>query len=122
MSDKAQQITRALGVHGQWTVRLTSAIAAGASEFDVATVRRDDKCEFGSWLHHSINTQDRASERYARVKDLHARFHLEAARVLSLAVSGHKSEAQHAMAPSGAFSKVAGDLTSELMSWQGEAA
>jgi hypothetical protein len=121
MPDMAQQITRAIGVHGQWNARLTKAIAAGASDFEVATVRRDDKCEFGSWLHHSIKSQARASARYARVRDLHAQFHLEAARVLALAVSGHKSEAGHAMAPGGAFSKISGELTSEMMSWQSEA-
>jgi hypothetical protein len=122
MRDMAQQITRALGVHGQWRARLSKAIAAGASEFDVATVRRDDRCEFGSWLHHSIKSDTRATARYARVKEVHARFHLEVARVLALAVSGHKTEAGHAMAPSGAFSKIADELTAEMTSWQSEAA
>jgi chemoreceptor zinc-binding protein len=122
MPDVAEQITRAIAVHGQWRARLTKAIAAGASEFDVATVRRDDKCEFGSWLHHSIKSSARASARYARVRDLHAQFHLEAARVLALAVSGHKSEADYAMGPGGAFSKISAELTSEMASWQSEAA
>ena len=41
------------------------------------------------------------TEHYKTVHDLHAKFHLEAAHVLELALAGHRSEAVSAMAIGG---------------------
>jgi hypothetical protein len=115
------QITKAVAAHGQWKRRLASAISAGTSEFDAATVRLDDKCDFGQWLHQSIGPQDRSSAHYGTVKKLHADFHAEAARILSLAVSGKKTEAEQGMAAGSAFARISSNLTQEMMGWKQDA-
>jgi hypothetical protein len=48
---------------------------------------------------------------------LHRQFHLEAAKLLELAVAGKKDAAKQAMGTSGEFSKVCGSLTMALMQW-----
>jgi hypothetical protein len=118
----AGQITKAVGAHGQWKARLGAAIASGTSEFDAATVRQDDKCDFGKWLYQSIGQRDRATAHYTKVKQLHAQFHTEAARVLSLAVGGKKAEAERAMAPGSAFFNISTQLTQEMLSWKKDTA
>ncbi|MGP0047572.1 MAG: CZB domain-containing protein [Solirubrobacteraceae bacterium] len=100
---------------------LGSAIASGKSEFDVATVRQDDKCDFGQWLNHSSAAQDRTSAHYKAAKQLHADFHTEAARVLALAVGGKKAEAEQGMALGSTFATTSGKLTHELMAWKKDA-
>jgi hypothetical protein len=117
-----QQITNAIAAHSEWKARLRNAVATGKSDFEVATVRRDDKCEFGSWLHQSIDSQQRRGPHYATVKDLHAKFHVEAARVLGLALAGHRSDAEAALEYGAAFAVLSGELTSELVRWRKEAA
>jgi hypothetical protein len=116
-----QQITKAIAAHAHWKARLRDAIATGKSDFEVETVRRDDKCDFGSWLHGSIGAADRAGPHYKTVKELHANFHVEAASVLGLALAGKKSEAEAAMGPGGEFARRSTQLTGEMVRWRDEA-
>ena len=118
----AQQITSAIAAHAHWKARLRSAIATGKSDFDVETVRRDDRCDFGTWLHVSIAAPDRAGPHYTTVRDLHAKFHVEASRILGLALAGRQSEAEAAMESGGEFVRLSTKLTSELVRWRDESA
>lgn len=112
------QIKAAVGAHGMWKARLHSAISTGKSDFEAANVAKDDKCDFGKWLHGGVSGAARSSARYNAVKAEHARFHVEAARVLSLALSGKRDEAKNAMAAGSAFAKISADLTREMMDWK----
>jgi hypothetical protein len=112
------QIKAAVGAHGMWKARLQSAISTGKSDFDAANVAKDDKCDFGKWLHGGVSGAARSSASYNAVKAEHARFHAEAARVLSLALSGKRDEAKNAMAAGSAFAKISADLTREMMDWK----
>lgn len=113
------EIQLAIGAHGLWKQRLSSAIATGKSEFSPDDIRRDGLCDFGKWL-HSLPESDRASELWKKVHSLHERFHLESAGVLEAALAGRKEEAAAAMAQGSAYALVSMRLTAAMMEWMRE--
>lgn len=112
-----QQITAAVSAHGQWKARLATAIKEGKSEFAPAVVRQDNQCAFGKWLYNEIDAASKTDPHYAKVKALHATFHEEAAKVLTLAVSGKTAEATAAMAFGSDFAKASSQITTALGDW-----
>ncbi len=112
-----EQINAGLAAHRKWKERLKQAIANGTSEFNPAVVKTDNQCEFGKWLHHQIAAEDQQSAHYQTVKQLHARFHLEAAQVLDLALQGRQQEAETAIRIGSRFSESAANLTSAMLAW-----
>lgn len=112
-----EQINKAIGAHGLWKQRLRSAIDAGKSEFSVATMRLDNVCDFGKWL-YSLPPAIKATDEYKKVKDIHAKFHAEAANVLNFAVQGKKEDAEKSIALGGAFAVLSADLTKAMMLWK----
>jgi hypothetical protein len=115
-----QQITSAIAAHSHWKKRLRDAIATGKSDFVVDKVRRDDQCDFGTWLHGSIDAGGHKSPHYSTVKDLHAKFHVEAARILGMALGGKQADAEAAMQPGTTFMTLSSNLTSEMVRWRDE--
>jgi len=96
-SASAEQITKAISAHGQWKLRLRTAITRGQSDFTVADVRCDDQCEFGKWLYDpSLDVATRRGMPYIVVRRLHAEFHECAADVLDQALSGKRDQAEAA--------------------------
>ncbi len=116
--DLEEQIDKAVGVHGLWKGRLFDAARTGTSEFDPAVVAHDDKCDFGKWLYEAVPEKDRQSEYYPTVKELHARFHRTASRILELAVSGNKAEALVELGTDGEYAALSHELSSTLMDWK----
>lgn len=114
MSLFQQQVRAAIGAHGMWKARLRSAIDTGASSVSVADIRPDNRCEFGQWLYGDCRGGFAAPQEWETVRALHAAFHSEAARVLEMALSGRKAEAEKAMGLGGAFSHASSALVKEL--------
>lgn len=110
------QITAAIGAHGLWKGRLLTAIDTGKCDCDQQKAGRDDQCEFGKWLYGSIDAAMKASPNYASVRDQHARFHKEAAKVLGLALAGQKDAAKKAMAAE--YTAASAELLRLLMAWK----
>ena len=113
-----EQINKAIGAHGAWKARLRAAIDTGSSDFKPEIVQTDNQCEFGKWLHNEGNAEIRKMPVYKTVVQYHAEFHKEAARVLTLAVSGKKDEAEEAMKAGSKFAIVSSSLTSTMMEWR----
>lgn len=113
----SDEIKKAIGAHLVWTARLRDAIEKGDSEFTVERVKRDNSCDFGKWL-YSLPPPDRASENWTKVQQLHAQFHQEAARILGLALSNKKAQAESGIAPNSMFATLSSTLTTAMMSWQ----
>jgi Chemoreceptor zinc-binding domain len=109
-----EQIQAAVGAHGMWKARLRDAIETGKSDFVVDTVKRDDVCDFGRWL----KSAGHAGADHEKVRQLHASFHSEAAKVLQLATTGKKPDAIASMAFGGTFSKTSSALVVALKGWQ----
>jgi hypothetical protein len=110
-------ILRFIAAHGQWKFRLRDAITNGKSEFTVAGVKVDNACEFGKFL-HSLPPATQGTPGCSKVRAKHAEFHQEAARVLELALSGRKADAEKALAIGSSFQKLSSELATLMMDWQ----
>jgi hypothetical protein len=114
----SEQVQKALVAHGAWKVRLAQAIESGSSEFSPETVRLDDQCPLGKWLVGVSDPALRQGDHFATVRRLHAQFHLAAASVLLLALSGKKPQARAAMEPGSEFATTSTRLTLALTAWR----
>ena len=111
------EITKAIGAHGVWKMRLRSAIDSGKADANAADVAKDNTCPFGQWLYGStVPAATRASADYTAVRKLHADFHRCAAKVIECVGHGDKTGADALMA--GDYAKISGDLTSAMMKWK----
>ena len=115
--NNVEQIRNAIVAHSRWKARLRQAIDSGKSEWNAESVRPDNLCDFGKWL-HSVSPTEKTTERWKKIRDLHSEFHKEAARVLTLALSGQKAEAETAFALGSHFSKISADLTMAMIAWR----
>lgn len=117
----ADEITKAVGAHGMWKNRLVNAIATGKCEIPAAQAKQDNQCEFGKWLYGSTLTiQDKANPGYAKVKDLHAKFHGCAGRALECVAANDKAGAQKLLDSD--FTSISSELTRAMMEWKKNAA
>jgi hypothetical protein len=66
--------------HADWKVKFRAAIES-RSHLDEASIRRDDCCELGRWLHGAQAARWSHSPRFKRLIARHADFHVEAAEV-----------------------------------------
>ncbi len=115
----AEEIARAIGAHGHWKAQLRAAIASGELDVKVASIRVDDQCALGKWLHGSnMADSERDHDHHEIVARLHAEFHRVAARVAELALSGNKAEAQKLMDLDGEFTHASAKLTLAMMTWK----
>jgi hypothetical protein len=113
------EITKAIGAHGLWKSRLSSAIESGKSEFTPDQVKADDACEFGRWLYGSSLPQTaKQGQDYETCRHLHAEFHQEAANVLKLALIGQKDKAIQALGPRSKFADISASLTGAMIKWK----
>jgi Chemoreceptor zinc-binding domain len=110
------EITKAIGAHGVWKMRLRTAIDSGKADANASDVAKDNVCAFGQWLYGSVPPAARASADYASVRKLHADFHQCAAKVIECVGHGDKAKADAVMA--GDYAKVSGDLTTAMMKWK----
>ncbi len=114
-----EELDKAIGVHGLWKTKLRTAIETSKIDVVIETIRVDNQCAFGKWFYGStLSTQDKASNHYKTVKQLHAEFHKTAARVAELAVNGKKAEAEKMIAVGGEYSKISSQLTQAMMEWK----
>jgi len=105
-----EQIRSSVGAHGLWKGRLRTAIDSGSSPFSPEAIRVDDACEFGRWLYSLAGTEYRAHPLFETVRNKHAEFHLTAASVLQLALSGNKEAARQMIAPGSRFAVLSLEL------------
>jgi len=114
-----EMIQKAVAAHSSWKARLRSAVDTGKFDVTIANVKADNQCEFGKWLYGpDFSTAEKQTENYRTVKDLHAKFHLEAAKVVECATSGHKYKAAVAIGLEGSYTKASSALTKELVQWR----
>jgi hypothetical protein len=117
----SEQIKSAIAAHSMWKAELDSAIATGKSTHNPATVKKDDQCNFGKWVHDKVDIQHKQGESFSKVKDLHQKFHDAAANVLTMALAGKKDEARKAMGQGTAFGEASANLTRAMMEWNKKA-
>jgi methyl-accepting chemotaxis protein len=113
----SEEIISAIGAHGNWKQRLRRAIETGNSDFTVAKIKVDNQCDFGKWL-HSLSSEEKNSSHWSNIQQLHAKFHIEAARLLELSTQGKQQEAQDAMLVGNDFARLSSQLTMAMVRWK----
>ena len=116
MQNYAEQINKALLAHGAWKQRLNLAINSGSSEFSPTLVQVDNQCDFGKWF-YELPANVRSTETASEIKQLHAEFHIEATRILGLALEGKKNKALQALLPGEKYSLISGQLVLAMNKW-----
>ena len=106
-----EKIGKAIVAHSRWKQHLRKAIDTGESEFSVDTAQSPHLCEFGIWLE---SEDGKSLPDYNEIYELHKRFHLEAARILNLALKGHSNDAETLLAFGSDFSKTSAKLVNKL--------
>ena len=108
----------AIAAHSAWTARLKAAVINGTLDVSIGTIRADNQCQFGKWLHGAaISAAEGQAENYRQARQLHARFHEEASKVAQLALAGQKEAAGQAMGPASEYAKTSAALTKVLTLW-----
>ena len=116
----AEQLRAAIAAHGAWKVRLLEAVATGESTADAATTSRDDECTFGRWLHREATPEARCSVHFQSVRDVHARFHQTAGRILRQATTVERAQAATAVRHGGELDQLLAGLIGEVNEWRDE--
>lgn len=115
--DKVKELEDALAAHVVWMSELRQAIVDAVTTRDAERVRADNKCPFGQWLYGpSLSLEDRATEYYREVRQLHAGFHEVGARVLDLSAQGKVFEAYRTLY--GEYLTMSGKLALAIRAWQ----
>jgi chromosome segregation ATPase len=110
-------LKNAIAAHSAWTTRLKAAIASGKLDTPVSTIKTDNRCQFGKWLYgEQLSDEEKQTDNYRTVKQLHAQFHEAASTIAQFAISGQKA-AESAMNPASDYARVSSALTAALNNW-----
>ncbi|MCF7988662.1 MAG: CZB domain-containing protein [Methylovulum sp.] len=90
-----EDLDKALHKHAEWKVKFRSAITHH-EKMDVATISKDNCCEFGKWLYGETKQQLGHLESYTECLAKHAMFHIEAGKVAT-AINDNRFTDAHAM-------------------------
>lgn len=83
--------------HAIWRANFVDLVRNGGGGLDVEVVGRENVCPLGRWLTGEGQEAVGNPVAHRMLCNVHAEFHTEAARVLSLAQSGRIKEALHVM-------------------------
>ncbi len=111
------QIASAIAAHQEWKARLIHAIQQGSSDYQPTIVEKDDQCALGHWL-CDCDPELLQSIHYQTVRQLHADFHREAARILELALNGQRGQACLALGLGSQYVKISSALVLEMRKWE----
>jgi Chemoreceptor zinc-binding domain len=114
-----ERIDAAIAAHELWKTRLLGVIETGSSEWVPRTVKADNQCEFGRWL-YAFSPEEKAIPHYNVVKHLHAQFHIEAGRILDIALRGDQGNAVAELAEGSSYAGISTALINELLNWKAE--
>jgi hypothetical protein len=86
-------LNNAMQKHTEWKIKLRSAISKQET-LDVATISRDNCCEFGIWLHGEAKMKFNRLASYTDCVTKHASFHVAAGKVAATINSKKYTEAE----------------------------
>lgn len=109
-----KNIDAAIAAHLAWTERFGDAIAHRVLPEALRTAGYDDQCSFGRWL-YGLDDEAKRGRHYRKVKDLHYRFHAEAAEIVRLLEAAFYDEARLRLGEDFAAASVA--LLTALREW-----
>ena len=98
------RLDNAIRAHADWKIKLRGAIQ-NKETLDVETIRRDDCCELGKWLHGKGRSQYGARPSFTHLIEEHRHFHEEAGKVAQTINRGAYQEAQRQIAADSPFAR-----------------
>jgi methyl-accepting chemotaxis protein len=103
-------LNMAIQKHAQWKFKFQSSLLEHQSgsktePLDVATISKDNCCEFGAWLHGS-KYQYQQLPVYVKCIAAHAEFHVEAGKIAAAINAKKVADAERMMAANSAFAEV----------------
>ena len=110
-------VKMAIAAHGQWKTRLKAAVESRKSEHTVESASTDRTCEFGKLLYGDPSLKAGAPVEFEKVRKLHAEFHQEVGKVLTLALAGKQVQAMASFEPNTPLTKISSELTLEMLKW-----
>lgn len=100
--------------HLAWKKRLKAIVIEGRQDdVDIAQVAPDDLCALGQWLNGPARARYGKLPEYARLRKIHAEFHLTAGQVLLNSSNGQRDAAETMLR--GAFSALSDQVQLELV-------
>ncbi len=104
----------AIEAHIRWKVRLEGYIDGTSGEaLEAETVRRDDQCALGCWIHGEGGSRYGSHPRFASMKDVHAEFHRSAGEIVRLVDQGDRDGARDIL-NRGAYAKASHQIKAQL--------
>ncbi|MES2928524.1 MAG: CZB domain-containing protein [Pseudomonadota bacterium] len=94
----------AIKAHAQWRTKLRDA-AKKHQQLDADTIRRDDCCELGRWLHGKGQGSYGALPAFQSLLDKHRDFHEVAGAIAQTINRGNYADAEQALAGNTPFSQ-----------------
>ncbi len=91
--DVKTKLEAAIEAHFLWFLRFSICIEDGVGldpSFEPGAVAADESCEFGRWLYNEFPPTLRGTALYWHIRNLHAEFHRQAARIAEVAKQGEE--------------------------------
>ena len=107
-------LNEAIRAHSDWKIKLRAAINQ-RSRLDIAGIARDNLCPLGQWLHGESRQSHGALDAHKDCLKMHAKFHLEAAKVATLINTGNYPAAEAALQAGTGFTKASSEVTAAIM-------
>ncbi len=112
-SERTIDLNNAIKRHVEWKVKLRTAIDLH-EKLDAETISKDNKCEFGEWLHSEATEKYRNLPSFAVCLAKHAQFHKEAGKVASTINAGKFEEAELMLNSDSSFSAASSEVASAV--------
>lgn len=110
----AVTLDSALYAHQQWKVKLREAVQSG-EQLDIETIRRDDCCDLGKWLHSEGRTHFGHSPEFVKLLATHYDFHLITSVVARIINSKDYDQAKAMLEGSSQFASASADVAMAIM-------
>jgi hypothetical protein len=118
-----EEISKAMDAHTLWRDKLLTVIDTGKTETPIDIIKTDNNCAFGKWIYsNEITDEMKKSKIYHDIKEYHAKFHIEAARIAELALNGNKDMATSLLQNDGTYNDLSKNLMQLLIKWRKDAA
>jgi hypothetical protein len=104
-------LSKAIVAHSAWKMRLRSSLESGTLP-DVKTVRVDNFCDLGKWIHGDGKEYDAMPE-FQDLRSKHAKFHAVAATVVDLIAAKKTTEAEQSL-DAGEFARASREVIAAI--------
>lgn len=119
--ETALTLERAFAAHQQWKAKLQESVSERTT-LDVSTIRRDDCCDLGKWLHSDARAAYGHKPEFKSLLAKHASFHLVASVVAGIINTKQYDEATAMLQDYSLFSTASADVGMAIMALKKAAA